>query len=77
MTREEMKVIISVYQLWLTEKKEELVADLCEAACAEPKGKPIENKRRSRKAMSALVYDFAGLQRVGPVSRQTLALIPG
>ena len=38
MTREEMKVIISVYQLWLTEK-EELVADLCGADCAEPKGK--------------------------------------
>ena len=59
MTREEMKVIISVYQLWLTEKKEELVADLCGADCAEPKGKTIEKKRRSRKAVSALAYHFA------------------
>ena len=59
MTREEMKVIISVYQLWLTEKKEELVADLCRTACAEPKGKTIEKKRRSKKEMSALAYHFA------------------
>jgi hypothetical protein len=59
MTREEMKVIISVYQLWLTEKKEEIVDDLCGAACPEPQRKTMEKKRRSRKAISGLAYNFA------------------
>ena len=59
MTRDEMKVIMSVYQFWLTEKKEELVADLCGAAWAEPKRRTIEKKRRSRKALSALACNFA------------------
>jgi hypothetical protein len=54
-----MKVIMSVYQFWLTEKKEELVADLCGAAWAEPKRRTTEKKRRSRKALSALACNFA------------------
>jgi hypothetical protein len=59
MTSDEMKVIVSVYQLWLMEKKEELVADLCGAPDAEPKRKTIEKKPRSKHAMAALAYDFA------------------
>jgi hypothetical protein len=58
MTSDEMKTIVSVYQLWLMEKKDELVDDLYGAPNAEPKRKTVEKKSRSKQAM-ALAYNFA------------------
>jgi hypothetical protein len=59
MTSDEMKVIVSVYQLWLIEKKDELVDDFYGAPHAEPKRKTVEKKPGSKHAMATLAYNFA------------------